>query len=118
MDFDKVKLLIIDPTFLATVIVVLLAIIVFRGSDGAAGSGSTKPAVTTQVNSKIKKGDAKVVDFVECCEIENLAQYKDGKVVMCRCWKSDTFPYCDGSHVQHNKENGDNVGPLIIKKEK
>jgi hypothetical protein len=26
------------------------------------------------------------------------------------------FPYCDGSHTEHNKETGDNVGPLIIAK--
>jgi len=33
---------------------------------------------------------------------------------MCRCWKSKTFPMCDGSHVKHNKDNDDNVGPLIV----
>lgn len=32
----------------------------------------------------------------------------------CRCWKSETFPLCDGAHVAHNKETGDNVGPLIL----
>lgn len=37
-----------------------------------------------------------------------------GKAVMCRCWRSKTFPACDGAHVQHNKETGDNVGPLIV----
>lgn len=26
------------------------------------------------------------------------------------------FPYCDGSHNQHNKETGDNVGPVVIKR--
>ena len=36
------------------------------------------------------------------------------KAVYCRCWKSDTFPLCDGSHMAHNKETGDNVGPLIL----
>mmetsp|Transcript_41154 Transcript_41154/g.77114 ORF Transcript_41154/g.77114 Transcript_41154/m.77114 type:complete len:90 (-) Transcript_41154:201-470(-) len=38
----------------------------------------------------------------------------DGKAVFCRCWKSATFPYCNGAHVAHNKATGDNVGPLII----
>lgn len=38
----------------------------------------------------------------------------DGKLVMCRCWKSATFPNCDGSHVKHNEATGDNVGPLIV----
>ena len=52
--------------------------------------------------------------------MEDMAQFKDGKLVMCRCWKSENFPYCDGSHVKHNKDCGDNCGPLIIntKKEK
>lgn len=26
------------------------------------------------------------------------------------------FPLCDGSHIKHNEETGDNVGPLIIKR--
>ncbi|KAA8533814.1 hypothetical protein F0562_031331 [Nyssa sinensis] len=29
-----------------------------------------------------------------------------------------TFPLCDGSHVKHNKATGDNVGPLLLKKQK
>lgn len=37
-----------------------------------------------------------------------------GKKVYCRCWQSGTFPLCDGAHVAHNKETGDNVGPLIL----
>jgi CDGSH-type Zn-finger protein len=36
------------------------------------------------------------------------------KKVYCRCWQSGTFPLCDGTHMAHNKETGDNVGPLIV----
>eukprot|EP00640_Fibrocapsa_japonica_P010010 CAMPEP_0113938598 /NCGR_PEP_ID=MMETSP1339-20121228/5015_1 /TAXON_ID=94617 /ORGANISM="Fibrocapsa japonica" /LENGTH=89 /DNA_ID=CAMNT_0000941785 /DNA_START=142 /DNA_END=411 /DNA_ORIENTATION=- /assembly_acc=CAM_ASM_000762 len=36
------------------------------------------------------------------------------KKVYCRCWRSKTFPLCDGAHVDHNKECEDNVGPLIV----
>jgi len=28
------------------------------------------------------------------------------------------FPRCDGSHTQHNKETGDNVGPVVLKRKK
>ena len=37
-------------------------------------------------------------------------------VFVARCWRSGTFPLCDGSHVKHNKATGDNVGPLLVKK--
>ncbi len=40
------------------------------------------------------------------------------KKVYCRCWLSGTFPLCDASHVAHNKETGDNVGPLIVSVDK
>ena len=49
--------------------------------------------------------------MVDSVDIEDLGD----KGVFCRCWKSEKFPYCDGSHNQHNEESGDNVGPLIVK---
>jgi len=60
-------------------------------------------------NYVIKLNTDKVVDTAD---IEDLGDKK----VFCRCWKSKKFPLCDGSHGAHNKETGDNVGPLIIKK--
>jgi len=48
-------------------------------------------------------------------KVATMDAIKDGeKKVYCRCWLSGTFPLCDGSHVAHNKEVGDNVGPLIV----
>lgn len=38
----------------------------------------------------------------------------DSMVQFFRCWKSKTFPYCDGAHNEHNKKTGDNVGPVVV----
>uniref|UniRef100_A0A8R1I4K6 ZnF_CDGSH domain-containing protein n=1 Tax=Caenorhabditis japonica TaxID=281687 RepID=A0A8R1I4K6_CAEJA len=62
-------------------------------------------------NNLIKLDSKKVADTVD---IEDIGEKK----VYCRCWKSKNWPYCDGSHGAHNKETGDNVGPLIVKSEK
>ena len=61
------------------------------------------------VNASIKKDCDKVVDTVE---IEDLGD----KTAFCRCWKSSKFPLCDGSHNKHNKDTGDNLGPLCVKR--
>ena len=39
-------------------------------------------------------------------------------VCVCVCVCVLQFPFCDGSHGNHNKETGDNVGPLVIKEAK
>ncbi|GLT49278.1 hypothetical protein SLA2020_228460 [Shorea laevis] len=63
------------------------------------------------INPEIRKNEEKVVDAVVITELSKpLTAY-------CRCWRSGTFPLCDGSHVKHNKATGDNVGPLLLKKQ-
>ena len=37
-------------------------------------------------------------------------------ILLCGCVLQ--FPYCDGTHNTHNKETGDNVGPLKVTCEK
>merc|ERR1711907_50842 len=71
--------------------------------------GSSK----SQINPSIEKEKEKVVNMTKASDAYN----KDGKVVYCRCWRSKTFPLCDGSHNKYNKESGDNVGPLIVSKQ-
>nr|ABK20944.1 unknown [Picea sitchensis] len=62
------------------------------------------------INPSIRKNEEKVVDNVPIAELSKpITPY-------CRCWRSQTFPLCDGSHVKHNKATGDNVGPLLLKK--
>lgn len=63
------------------------------------------------INPSIKKDVDKVVDVVVA------ATQEKPQVAYCRCWRSNIFPLCDGSHVKHNKDAGDNVGPLLVKKE-
>uniref|UniRef100_A0A0N5BEV6 ZnF_CDGSH domain-containing protein n=1 Tax=Strongyloides papillosus TaxID=174720 RepID=A0A0N5BEV6_STREA len=60
-------------------------------------------------NKKYKLDQAKVVDIID---VEDIGE----KVSLCRCWKSEKFPYCDGSHNKHNEECNDNVGPCLIRK--
>jgi len=62
-----------------------------------------------QVNLKIQKNENKVVHTYDVEDMEP-------KAVFCRCWRSNKFPYCDGTHNKHNETTGDNVGPLIIQK--
>ena len=66
------------------------------GSGKDANSQAEANRSKRVVNLSIKKSEAKVVDKVDCGEIENLAEFSNGKLVMCRCWRSKTFPYCDG----------------------
>ncbi|XP_017482550.1 PREDICTED: CDGSH iron-sulfur domain-containing protein 2 homolog [Rhagoletis zephyria] len=66
-------------------------------------------AGAARCNQSIRKSEAKVVDMID---IENIAE----KAAFCRCWKTKNWPYCDGSHGEHNKRTGDNVGPVVLQK--
>ncbi|GAY41323.1 hypothetical protein CUMW_058570 [Citrus unshiu] len=90
----------------------------FNKSPMAAGVVTARPrrvvvvrAEGQGINLDIRKTEEKVVDSVVVTDLSKpLTAY-------CRCWRSGTFPLCDGSHVKHNKATGDNVGPLLLKKQ-
>ncbi|CAG9764377.1 unnamed protein product [Ceutorhynchus assimilis] len=64
-----------------------------------------------RVNHVVQLSNPKVVDAIDVEDIADQAAF-------CRCWKSKNWPYCDGTHATHNKQHGDNVGPVIVKKKK
>ena len=64
---------------------------------------------SSRINTKIKLEEKKVVDTLNVSDFE-------GAAYMCRCFKSEKWPKCDGSHAKHNEATGDNVGPLCVKK--
>ncbi|KAJ3616055.1 hypothetical protein MTP99_005549 [Tenebrio molitor] len=68
-----------------------------------------RPQPSGRVNTKILMDNPKVVDMID---IEDISE----KAALCRCWKTKNWPYCDGSHGAHNKETGDNVGPVVVKR--
>lgn len=74
-------------------------------------SSLPRPSPLLSFQTGIDKGNPKVVNTVV------VPTDLDGKpmVAYCRCWRSGTFPKCDGKHVAHNKDTGDNVGPLLVK---
>jgi len=66
----------------------------------------------SRINNAVKLEVEKVVDVVK------ISEFDDGQAkYYCRCWKSKKFPFCDGAHAKHNKETGDNIGPLAVKNE-
>ncbi|CAF0774852.1 unnamed protein product [Brachionus calyciflorus] len=66
------------------------------------------------VNKSLMKNKPKIADIYTKEDISKIID-KEKKVAYCRCWKSQSFPFCDGSHTFHNTVTGDNVGPLVLR---
>jgi len=64
-----------------------------------------------RVNKSYKLDSKKVA---ETFAIEELGK----RTAFCRCWQSAKFPLCDGAHGKHNQACGDNLGPVIVTKQK
>ncbi|XP_038060255.1 CDGSH iron-sulfur domain-containing protein 2 homolog [Patiria miniata] len=77
--------------------------------QGACGDAKKDDIINKSQQKSQQKGQEKVVTEID---IEELGDSE----AFCRCWRSKKFPYCDGSHNNHNKETGDNVGPLCLSK--
>lgn len=101
----KDYLSLIPPTLL-TAGAIYTAYVAFCPAAGNSGLCRRK-IINKRVNNKIRMDEAKVVDLLD---IEDISE----KAAFCRCWKSKNWPYCDGSHGEHNKECNDNVGPVVV----
>lgn len=99
-----------------------------------------KGTKTARVNTSIRLEDAKVADFVDIEDIAEKAAFcrcwksknvRWSPTLPCYpCSKKEQFvivyfssfyhnvqwPYCDGTHGAHNKECGDNLGPVVLKR--
>lgn len=73
-------------------------------------------STTPPCNPSVEKDKAKVATMCKLKDIEDLVKGEKGKVAFCRCWRSQKFPYCDGSHIKYNESCGDNTGPVVILK--
>jgi CDGSH-type Zn-finger protein len=102
MSQEKIEMLLQEPVILVALIVPILIIVItqFTTKNAIVVDQTEANKIKRVVNLSIKKSEAKVVDKVDCGEIENLAEFSNGKLVMCRCWRSKTFPYCDGKKMQ------------------
>ena len=69
-------------------------------------NGDENTSKSSRINNDIELSKDKVVTKMTMKPGDNIA--------LCRCRKSSKFPICDGKHIQHNKENNDNIGPCIV----
>jgi hypothetical protein len=99
MDTQKIEMLMQEPMILSAIIIPILYIVYTHFTSKNAAIELEASKSKRVVNLSIKKSEGKVVDKIDCGEIENLAEFSNGKLVMCRCWRSKTFPYCDGIYI-------------------
>mmetsp|Transcript_45478 Transcript_45478/g.73135 ORF Transcript_45478/g.73135 Transcript_45478/m.73135 type:complete len:104 (+) Transcript_45478:57-368(+) len=103
MDFDNETIVAIAVTNIAT------AAFIYLTCGGSSKGG--------RLNNEIQLDSPKVATISSVDDV--IKKTMESKVAAyCRCWKSKKFPFCDGAHGKHNKETGDNVGPLVIKNDK
>lgn len=76
----------------------------------------SKGTDSNRTSSKIRQADAvanvekDVRTQIALEEVEDICKNSEkGRVSFCRCWRSNKYPYCDGSHRECQ-----GLGPLVI----
>ena len=64
-----------------------------------------------RANNWQRLSEPKIVDKITFKDDEEMLK-------VCRCWKSGTFPLCDGTHTEYCNSGKDNAGPALIFHEK
>ena len=61
-----------------------------------------------------------IIEYVVCkvCVRNFIFHLRNESNLTLTLFSNLKFPRCDGSHTKHNKETGDNVGPLVLKRKK
>jgi CDGSH-type Zn-finger protein len=78
-------------------------------------ANKTSSATVKATTSRFPVMNLNKLERMTTLKIDELS--KDKEIWLCRCWMSSTYPYCDGAHHAHNKETGDTVGPLFLKRD-
>ena len=77
---------------------------------GAAAPGCRVPSTSRPAAPALRR------DVLDGRALLARAQATGEPVALCRCFRSSEFPYCDGvGHHRHNRESGDNVGPVVLR---
>jgi CDGSH-type Zn-finger protein len=93
--------ILVDPSIATGGSISAPVLVATTPATAVATNGNNNNSSSSQIlNRTIKKDVGCAVDKYCMKDIEDLLEAK-GTVALCRCWKSATYPFCDGAHRLH-----------------